>query len=493
MELQFNETSVQAFQDLTRVNKSVQLAMESVVPDTKDDIGRILSVRPEIYLKSKELRSKTVSITGEAQVTVLYINEDETAVSFFSVSQSFSQELECPAALDSDFLQLRLQIGGVQARILNPRKLSADLEIMADFTISRSVETVISQELPEANRTPIHVQRSEQNAVLTTAICEKSFSLNEQLPFPETERKPGYLIGKDLHYMIREREVVGSRLLLKGDAQIELLYMPSEALIPCSCRLSIPFSQLIDLGTEQAETADVWIEATSDYLSLIDSLDGRKLLDVELHAMAQVRSMRNQKLQLITDGYSNQMPCECSFCEQATCERIRQVPVRLRSEERVDLPEEYQDLVFSCATMGACTAEQGSAEADLLCRSKDGKLFAMRRKLKLWQEEEYDDVDANDFRLSDFHISRVDGQLVLSLCAEAVGKLRETNTIRLAESLTLDEEQRYDAASYPSLTAVWAQTESVWELAKQYHSSPEAICEMNPDPDHRPIFIPKEK
>lgn len=493
MELQFKETSVQAFRDLTRMNKSVQLAMESVVPDTKDDIGRILSVRPEVYLKSKELRNKAVAIAGEAQVTVLYINEDETAVSFFSVSQSFSQEWECPAALDSDFLQLRLQIGGVQARILNPRKLSADLEIMADFTISRSVESVISQELPDANRMPIHVQRSEQNAVLTTAICEKSFSINEQLSFPESEQKPGDLIGKELHYLIREREVVGNRLLLKGDVLMQLLYMPSDSSIPCSCRFSFPFSQLIDLGTELAETADIRIEPSSDYLSLIESLDGNRLLDVELHALVQVRAVKTLKLQLITDVYSNQMPCECSFCEQASCERIRLVPVRLRSEERVDLPEEFQDLVFSCATMESCSAEQGSAAADLLCKSKDGKLFVMRRKLTLQQEEDYGSVDATDFRLTDFHISRVDGQLVLSLCAEAVGQLRETNTIRLAESLTLDEEQRYNAASYPSLTAVWAQTESVWELAKQYHSSPEAICEMNPDPDHRPIMIPKAK
>ena len=100
MELHFKETSVQACQDLARLNKSVQLAMESVVPDTKDDIGRILSVRPEIYLKNKELRNKAVSVAGEALVTVLYINEEETAVSFFSMSQSFSQDYELPSVLD---------------------------------------------------------------------------------------------------------------------------------------------------------------------------------------------------------------------------------------------------------------------------------------------------------------------------------------------------------------------------------------------------------
>ena len=493
MELQFKETSVQAFQDLTRMNKSVQLAMESVVPDTRDDIGRILSVRPEIFLKSKELRNKTVAISGEAQVTVLYINEDETAVSFFSMSQNFAQEWECPSALDSDSLQLRLLIGGIQARILNPRKVSADVEIIADFTVSRSINMIVSQELPETNRPPVHVKRSEANAVLTTAICEKSFSINEQLPFPDTEQKPGVLIGKELHYLIKEREVVGNRLLLKGEVLMHVLYMLSESSLPCRCRLSIPFSQLIDLGTEQAEIAEVWIVPSSDYLSLIDSLDGSRLLDIDLHALAQVRTMRNQKLQLITDVYSNQMPCECSFSEQPSCESIRQLPVRLRSEERIDLPEEYQDLLFSCATLGPCTVEQGSAAADLLCRSKDGKLFVMRRTVSLRPEEDHGNAAVNAFRLTDFQISPVDGQLNLSVCAEAAGLIREMNTIRRAETLSLDDQQRYDSASYPSLTAVWAQTESIWELAKQYHSSPEAICEMNPDPDRRPIFIPKAK
>ena len=185
MELHFKETSVQACQDLARLNKSVQLAMESVVPDTKDDIGRILSVRPEIYLKNKELRNKAVSVAGEALVTVLYINEEETAVSFFSMSQSFSQDYELPSVLDSDCLQLHFSVNGIQARVMNPRKLSVDLEIAADLTVSRSAYVVVSQELPEANQTPIHLRRTEANTVLTTGISEKSISINEQLPFPE--------------------------------------------------------------------------------------------------------------------------------------------------------------------------------------------------------------------------------------------------------------------------------------------------------------------
>ena len=77
--------------------------------------------------------------------------------------------------------------------------------------------------------------------------------------------------------------------------------------------------------------------------------------------------------------------------------------------------------------------------------------------------------------------------------AEAAGLIQKSGTIRRVDTLTLDEEQRFDMMSFPSLTAVWAQTESVWEMAKQYHSSPEAVCEMNQDLSQRPIFVPKTK
>ena len=493
MELQFKETTVQACQDLARLNKSVQIAMESVVPDTRDDIGRILSVRPEIYLKGKELRNKIASVTGEVVVTVLYINEEETGVSFFSLSQNFRQDCELPSAADSDSLQLHFSVTGLQSRVLNPRKISVDLEISTELTVSRSMKVAVSQELSEANTTPIHLRYTEMNAVLMTGVSEKSFSVNEQLPFPDGEAQPAEIIGKELRYAIREREIVGNRLLLKGDVLIDMFYCPQESQLPSSCRFTIPFSQLIDLGDENADSADVWIEPTSDYINLVDSMDGQKLLDVELHALAQARSRRTQELHLITDAYSNQMPCECTCSEQTVCESLREMPVRLVAEERIELPEEYQDLLAAYPLLGPCTAEKGSASMDLLCRAKDGKLFSMRRNIPLRTDGDHKDFSADSFFLSECKINQENSQLNVHIGAESPGLMRRQISLSRVDTLVLDEENDCDLLSYPSLTAVWAQTESVWEMAKQYHSSPEAICAMNQDLSNRPIFIPKAK
>lgn len=493
MELQFKETRIQACQDLARLTKSFQLAMESVVPDTREDIGRILSVWPEIYLKSKEARNKSVFFTGEAAVTVLYVNEDESGVSAFRMSQVFNQEYELSAVEEGDDLQLRFSVAGLQARVLNPRKVSVDLEIGTDLLCSRRAGVVIQQELPETVSAPIHLQQSDVNVVLTTGISEKNFSVNEQISLADCEASPYEIIGKQLEYRIREKEAVSNRLLLKGDVQLTLFYFPEDSRLPCSCRLSIPFSQLIDLGDENTEAAEIWIEPSSDYINLIDSLDGKKLLDVELHALAQLRSRRSQQMRLISDAYSNQMPCECVFIEQPMTESIREKQFMLQCEERIDLPQEFQEILSAYPALGPCTEKKGSAAVDLLCRSRDGKLFSIRRTVSLNPDENIEDLSSLSFRLSDFQLRQDGAQLLVQMQAEGLGLNRQPVTIRRADTLILNEEQLFDSASFPSLTAVWARTESIWEMAKEYHSSPEAICDLNQDLSQRPIFVPKTK
>ena len=493
MDIQFNETTVQTCQDLARLSKAAQLAMESVVPDTKDDIGRILSVRPEIYLKSKELRNRGALIGGEAVVTVLYINENESAVSSFSLSQSFSQEYEMAAADDGDLLQVRLSVSGLQARVLNPRKVSVDLEICSELTVSRSTDFVVSQALPNDLWTPIHVQRAESSAIFYTGVSEKSFSLNEQLQFPEHDLKPKEIIGKEICYCIRDRETVGTRLLIKGDAQMTLHFFPEDSDLPCSRQFQMPFSQLIDLGENEAEEAEVWIEPTSDYVNLMDSIDGRKLLDVELHALAQARSRRRQKIEYISDAYSNQMPCECSFCEQTITESISEQQLYLSADESIEVPEEFQELLACYPTLGQCSSNQGNIVVDLLCRAKDGKLFSMRRNIILTSGTESGEMTNVSFRVTDFDVRQSGGFFIVRVRAEGEGLEQHQTQVRRISTLQLNAEKAFDSAAYPALTAVWAETESVWELAKLYHSSPEAICALNEDLSRQPVFIPKAK
>ena len=492
MEINLIDTAVQAYADLAQMTKKTQIAMESVVPDTREDIGRILSVCPEICLKSKEWNGHGATVTGETALAVMYINERGDGVSYLKTSQTFSVDFDCPFADEEPQIQLSWQIGPIQTRAVNPRKISADYEIRTEITVSRPFSLPVSQALPEELKTPVHLQTQGKDLVRLLSVCERSFSVNEQLAFPEGASKPAEIVSRDIDYRIHEQEIVGSRLLIKGSAGCRLVYFPEGEQIPAVQSFSVPFSQLIDLGTEEAKHAQVRIEETSDYLDLIETIEGQKLLNLELHAVAQVRAFDRQSVSWISDAYCNAMPCVCRYEDLNLAAETQQRAVELHGEEDLELPEEYSELIGVFPLLTSSTQEQAAVTADLLCRSKDGKLFPMKRSVTLAAEQTVGPLGRVSCRITGTDTREDGNRLCLRMTALAEGTEEAFETVRRVVGLDLDEEKLFDTSALPSITAVWPHNETVWELAKMYHSSPESIREMNADVTARPIFIPKQ-
>ena len=490
MEIHLIDTAVPAYVDLARLTKKTQIAMESVVPDTREDIGRILSVCPDICLKSKDWNGHGATVSGETSLVVMYLTEKGDGVSFLKTSQSFSMDFDCPFTESEPVLQLQWQVGAVQTRAVNPRKISADYEIQAELTISRLYSVPVSQLLPEDVKTPVHLQTKEMNVERMTSVCERSFSINEQLAFPDTAPQPNEIIAHELDYRIRDQEIVGSRLLLKGTLGCRLIYLPENSQIPAVEVFSVPFSQLIDLGTADADRAQIRIEKTSDYLDLIETIEGQKLLNLEVHAVAQARAFCGQHVALISDAYSNAMPCECLYEELILPKETQEQSVEMHGEEELELPEEYAGLlgVFPLLSL---SQKQPGVTMDLLCRDKDGKLFSMKRSIALETDQPFAAVNAMNCRISDADAFAEGSGLRLRATAVFQGTEEKTEQFKRVTGLELDEEKLFDTSAFPSLTAVWPHNETIWELAKVYHSSPEAIQNMNADTSARPVFIPK--
>ena len=62
------------------------------------------------------------------------------------------------------------------------------------------------------------------------------------------------------------------------------------------------------------------------------------------------------------------------------------------------------------------------------------------------------------------------------------------------EAVTLDDENPFDLLALPAVTLVRVESETLWELAKRYHSSEECIKASNPPEDAgngRLMLIPK--
>lgn len=162
----------------------MQESAESVVPDTDDDIGRIATVQSYVMLKSKDITSRGVLISGEAVASLLCITESQESMSFVRLSKSFSVEYEVPDIESDAAAQIKLSILSTEARVINPRKVSVTFEISGELSCYKQESISIESRLPENACRGLHARYESAELMFTDAVCEKTFAVNEQFSFP---------------------------------------------------------------------------------------------------------------------------------------------------------------------------------------------------------------------------------------------------------------------------------------------------------------------
>jgi LysM repeat protein len=131
---------------------------------------------------------------------------------------------------------------------------------------------------------------------------------------------------------------------------------------------------------------------------------------------------------------------------------------------------------------------------NVIYRDSNGLLSAVRRTANLEGEATTSNLRINGSRLSDLYL-RPDGQFIDGHLSVDLSYLVCSNIeIKQVSSVKLDEEGCFELSRYPSVTLVKAENESLWELAKTYHSSIEQIKaynELEESIEGKLLLIPK--
>lgn len=496
MEICFENKKINAFCEVLRQTKRIQESIESVVPDTNDDIGRIVSAQTEILLKNKDVNSRGVSVGGEVSAVILYLTESEDRVSFLRVSRGFSIEYEIPDA-DADMIpQVSLNILNSEARILNPRKISVLFEICGELSCYREDSVCIENSLPEASGIELHTKYEQGEIILNNTVCEKTFALNEQFVFPAGKAVPEKIIFCRADLAADDLQMIGSKIIVKGNLGLTVYYLSSDENYPGKAEFSAPFSQIIDTGRENNESCTAFITRTSAYYELTDSISGEKTLEVEIHAVTQAISRCRRNINYITDAYSNEMPALCKMGSRQFNTAVNHCKTILSKDEQIAVSEDCEDVLCVFTSIIQTSQQQNklgcTVSADILYKNKNGMLSAVRRILEL-EGEGTASARILGARLSNIYLRPEGGTVNARITAEISCINCVTTEFMSVNSVVADEENTYDFAAFPTLMLVKAEKESIWELAKEYHSCTERIASMNDTEDiqGKILLIPK--
>ena len=499
MEISFQNKSVDTYREISFQTKKVQESVESVVPDTDEDICQIASVQSSVLLKSKDITSRGVLISGEARASLLYIAEGQNSVSFVRLSKAFSIEYDIPDVTPDALAQINLSVLSAEARIINPRKVSVSFEIAGEMSCYVREALDVESLLPSDACPGLHVKYENTELATVNAVCEKTFSVNEQFSFPGGKPKPTRIVSGIACFSVADTQLVAGRIIVKGTANLTVCYLSDEVNYPVKAEFSTPYSQIIDIGEENIAFCSAFVELTGAYFDIADGINGEKILNTELHAVMQLAGISRRTVSYAADSYCNLMPGKCS-CQECCFSAVSDtVKVKLTADERVNIADECVDVLSVFTSPARVVNEQGRISAsiglDVVYRTADGRIEAAKRSVSMDGESLDENVRIYNAVVADAYLrpdgQYVDGHFVLEISGVSLKKIEFEKLI----CVELDEEQAYEFGKYPTVTLVRTDGESLWELAKQYHSSVEKIAAMNDgaegDLSGKMLLIPK--
>ena len=479
MEIVFEKKCEVRYRESVRLVKRIQESAESVVPDTEEDIGRIAAVQSSVLLKSKDLSGRGVLVTGEARACVLCIDERRERISCVRLAKPFSAEFEVAELSGEEQTQISLTVAATDARLLNPRKLSVTFDLAAELSCYVPESVAVETALPGESCRGLHVRCAETELTLPNAVCEKSFVLNEQFPLPAGTGRPERLVCEQAEIRADDCQLIGSKAVVKGRALIRIAWLGEDGSGTVQASFSAPFSQIIDIGAETMELCTVQPQITGAYYDLIDSISGEKMLDAEIHVLLQLVCRSRIRIRTVADAYSNLTPLDAQTETLHFSSADERRTLRVNAAESVDVMEDCTDVICVFPTLSRCSLEgqklSAAANLDILYRTAGGELSAVRRTIMLKE-----DCGGGDARLLTASLAEIDlrpsgGSMETRVTLEAQLLCETDNEISSISGVALDEEQSFDLSRFPSLTMVRREGESLWEIAKRYHSSVEAI------------------
>ncbi len=249
--MQWNKTPVPFMKPLLSQAQSMEQTQELRLPEGMPEIGRILGAWGQCIIRSKEWRSDAFSVSGGIQCWVLYTPEEGTAPRCIGEWIPFQAKWNMPQTRREAAVAVSCCLHGMDARVASPRKIL----VRANLGLSAEGLEPDSQLVycPEGEDKDVKLLKQTYPAVLPREAGEKRIGIEENLPF---DAAGDDILGWDAEPVLTEQAVLGDKAVFKGNCRLQLLYMTESGQIRTES-WELPFAQYADLETEYDKEATV--------------------------------------------------------------------------------------------------------------------------------------------------------------------------------------------------------------------------------------------
>lgn len=485
MEVKLQKESMGFYKKILDASMNHEETMEMIVPDTLPDVLDIVDTDGTAVLRSKEADNGKLSVSGVVRTYIIYVPEGGKGVRSLPVQLPFSMTIDAADVKPSTRLVVKADLAGVDARIINSRKLIVRADII--LAISAYADSVLSVSggLEDGGGLEVLKTNCELNPIVD--VTEKTFSFSDTLTLPSSKPPIGALLKSSAHLTADDVKTVGSKLIVKGTAYISLIYSASGNGELNASEFNLPFSQIMELpGEGDFMSFHVNLMPTGIYIQESGDMTGTHGLSAELAAVAQLIVWKKTTVSYLSDVYSTAYETESVLGDHAVHSLISSQIIRETVRETISTPSPVRSVIGVRVYPGKVKQDtdgfKSSLNASVLCVSEEGKLMRVADRFEFSVNHEIDDsAELNGImQLSDVFASPGAGGVELRIPVELCIRAYENIEVSSVAEVNLNEDQANETAGMPSLVLCRVgEKDTMWSLAKRYHSTRDLIRQAN--------------
>lgn len=306
MELELQKEHFACYRAYPELSDTHEETAETIVPDYSPDIARIVDVNACLFLRGCEAADGRLSVSGTVKLTLLYAAENAQGLCTLDYAVPFEHAFDgrLPGGAE---VSVRGRVCAPEVRMLNPRKIFTRVNVeLSAAPYARETLTVCGAVSGQEGYA-IETLCERHEVSLIKAVGGKDFVFSDEATLPSGKESIRSLLSAQVRPRVTECKNVGSKVILKGVACVELVYASEEGKL-CQYACELPFSQILD-GIEAGDgdvSASVALSMTGCEIHTGgEGSDGDgRTVSVKLFLNAFVVLRQTETVCCVTDLYS---------------------------------------------------------------------------------------------------------------------------------------------------------------------------------------------
>ncbi len=492
MELELKKELFACYRALPPLCGTHEETAETIVPDYLPDIARIVDSYGCLFLRSREIADGKGSASGVIRMTLLYLAEGEQGLRSFVYTLPLECTIDGRVGDGAADCCLEGHICAPEVRLLNPRKIFTRANVELTLTPYIPCTLTVCSGVEQQERYGIETLCEKREVPMICAIREKEFTFSDDILLSGTKEPIRELLRSKCALRLTDCREIGTKLVLKGTAQLEVLYLDAAGKL-AQASSELPFSQVLDglaaEGGERSVRASLRLTGADVRVGSESEPDNDRSISLRLSVSAFAVISEQRSVCCVADLYSTS--CDLSMkTENAELSGAPKILTREQSvRERLETGAEIQTVLSTDVCFGSAGISGSGEETELRAAAVLRVLYLDENGTPLLSERRVEVLLRTDIpsagRISIQGVCA--GEVTTSIGADGV-ELRfpviftlsaaETPCLPCLTALQAEKRAADDAAPSLVLRAM-KQGERLWDIAKQYRTTVEAILAAN--------------